>query len=134
MSTGGGVCGGDSASTPAAGGVCGAGFALGVGDTTVAGRVARGCRAGGRPTSCGGEGVLCFCCAGRARTGGIGVAGLICASDALAAKRAPAAIADAPAKRLREELREPIFNGFSSRKRTGPSILYSLKSVRLETG
>jgi hypothetical protein len=37
---------------------------------------------------------------------------LICASDALAARRAPAAIAEARAKRLREELREPIFNAF----------------------
>jgi hypothetical protein len=44
---------------------------------------------------------------------------LTCASGALAAKRAPAAIAAACAKHRKEELRELIFNGFSSRKRNG---------------
>jgi hypothetical protein len=51
--------------------------------------------------------------------GGVGVAGLTCANDTLAARSAAAAIAKARAKRLREELREPIFNVFSSRKHNG---------------
>jgi hypothetical protein len=42
---------------------------------------------------------------------------LTCASGALAAKRALAAIAAARAKLRKEELREPVFNGFSSHKR-----------------
>jgi hypothetical protein len=44
---------------------------------------------------------------------------LTCASDPLAVRRAPAAIATSRATRVKEELREPIFNGFSSRKRNG---------------
>jgi hypothetical protein len=42
---------------------------------------------------------------------------LTSAIEAFAVRRAPAAIAASRAKRVKEELREPIFNGFSSRKR-----------------
>jgi len=56
--------------------------------------------------------------------GGVGVAGFTCATAALAVTSATAPIAAPRADRRNEELREPIFNGFSSRKRNGrrPSI------------
>jgi hypothetical protein len=49
--------------------------------------------------------------------GGVGFAVLTCARAELAATSAPALIAAACANRRNEKLREPIFNGFSSRKR-----------------
>jgi hypothetical protein len=60
-----------------------------------------------------------FCGVGAGRAGGVGVAGLSCACAALAARSAAAQIAAACADRRNEELREPIFNGFSSRTRNG---------------